>query len=405
MSAQPELTRLTLGFIPLTDCAPLVVAHERGLFEAEGLQVVLSRESSWANVRDRVAAGLLDGAHMLGPMPIAASLGVGGEPTAMIAPMALNLNGSGVTVSRALAEAMRQVDPKVMNQRPPSAAPLRRLVEQRAARGERPLTFAVVFPYSIHTYQLRYWMAAAGIDPDRDVRLVVIPPPGMAACLRRGELDGFCVGAPWNHLSAAEGDGEALFTAAQWWGACPDKVLGTTLAWAERYPNTLQALLRALLRAAVWAEAAEHAEELAGLLARPAYVDAPAAIVARSLSGPDRILFDGHAASFPWRSHALWFASQMVRWGQAQTDLDFGAAASVYRPDLYRQAAEALGRPAPLFDSKIEGAHAAAWTLTNATWAIEMGADRLVDGTAFDPADPLGYAQSFAVDHRRAPPA
>jgi nitrate/nitrite transport system substrate-binding protein len=411
-----ETTRLRLGFIPLNDCAPLAVAAEKGLFEAEGLSVSLSREASWANIRDKVAVGLLDGAHMLGPMPVAASLGVGGEVTAMIAPMALNLNGSAITVSRAVAEAMRAVDPQGMAARPRSARPLKALIEARRGRGEAALTFAVVFPYSIHNYELRYWMAAAGVDPDRDVRLVVLPPPRMAGALKAGDIDGFCVTAPWNGLAVAEGTGEVMTFASEWWGMGPDKVFGLTRAWAERHPASLQALLRALLRAAAWADAPDNRAELAALLARPAYVDAPEAVVRLSLVGPmpyaageaaadsrDYLVFHRNCASFPWRSHALWFASQMVRWGQAGEDLDFAAAAAVYRPDLFRTAAAAVGQPAPLADLKTEGTHAAPWRLETTGGAVDMAPDRFLDGGRFDPAQPLDYVRGFSIRRRQAP--
>jgi ABC-type nitrate/sulfonate/bicarbonate transport system substrate-binding protein len=408
MSDGLETRRLRLGFIPLNDCAPLAVAAERGLFAAEGLEVSLSREASWANIRDKLAVGLLDGAHMLGPMPIAASLGVGGEATAMITPLALNLNGSAITVSRAVADVLRDIDPEAAARRPRTAAALKVLIERRRARGLAPLTFAVVFPYSVHNYQLRDWMGAAGVDPDLDVRIVVVPPPRMAADLASGAIDGFCAGAPWNGLAASRGDGEILSFASQWWGAGPDKVFGVTRAWAERHPLTLQAVMRALLRAAAWADAPDNRPALAALLAGSAYVDAPVEVVGLSLVGAppleaaDFIVFNRYAAGFPWRSHALWFASQMVRWGQAGPDLDFAAAAAVYRPDLFRQAAAEVGQAAPLIDLKTEGAHASAWTLTKATAPIAMPADRFFDGPPFDPLAPLSYAQGFAV-RRRAP--
>ena len=185
-----------LGFIALNDCAPLVIAKEKGFFEDQGLTVDLSREASWANIRDKVAMGALDGAHMLGPLPIAVNLGVSGEPTPMIAPMSLNLNGSAITVSAALADAMRTADPKGMAARPRSASPLAKVVAERREAGLPPLVFAVVFPFSVHNYQVRYWMAAAGIDPDRNVRITAVPPARMNARLAAGDIDGFCVGAP-----------------------------------------------------------------------------------------------------------------------------------------------------------------------------------------------------------------
>lgn len=410
-----ERKDLRLGFIALNDCAPLVVAKELGFFEAEGLRVDLSREASWANVRDKVAVGALDGGHMLGPMTLAASMGVGGERTPMTVPLSLNLNGSAVTVSTALADALREIDPEGMSARPLSAAPLEKLIRARQAKGEPPLTFAVVFPYSMHNYELRYWLAASGINPDKDVRLTVVPPPRMAERLRSGVIDGFCVTAPWNALAVSEGTGEILVYASEVWGVGPDKVFGVTRDWADDHPEALRAVIRAVLRAAAWADAPENRAGLATLLARPEYVNAPEAVVAQSLIGSppysaaspgsaslDYIIYHRYAASFPWRSHALWFLSQMLRWGQIGPEIDLAAVAlSVYRPDLFRQAAAEIGEPAPLADEKPEGVHAEPWVLTEASGPIAMAPDLFMDGRMFDPARPQGYAADFEIGRLR----
>jgi two-component system, oxyanion-binding sensor len=406
-----ERNDLRLGFIALNDCAPLVVAKELGFFEAEGLRVDLSREASWANVRDKVAVGALDGGHMLGPMTLAASMGVGGERTPMTVPLSLNLNGSAVTVSVQLAQALREIDPEGMAGRPLTARPLARLIRARQAMGQPPLTFAVVFPYSMHNYELRYWLAAAGIDPDRDIRMTVAPPPTMAGRLRSGEIDGFCVTAPWNALAVSEGTGEILIYAAELWGMGPDKVFGVTRDWADEHPTALRAVIRALLRAAAWADAPENRAGLAAILARAEYVDAPEAVVAQSLVGSpsysavtpgsaslDYLIYHRYAASFPWRSHALWFLSQMLRWGQIGPEIDLAAVATaVYRPDLFRLAAADLGEPAPLIDEKVEGAHAEAWSLDG----VAMAPDLFMDGRIFDPQSPAEYAAGFAVKRFR----
>ena len=397
-------SQLRLGFLPLVDCAPLVVAHERGLFAAQGLDVALSREASWANVRDKVQAGLLDGAHMLGPMPLAASLGAGGERTAMIAPLSLNTNGAAVTVSTALAEEMRALDPAGMAKRPRTAGALAKVVASRRAAGGRPLVLATVFSYSMHAYLLRYWLAQAGIDPDRDVRLVVTPPPRMGARLEAGEIDGFCVGAPWNALSQAVGAGETLIDAAEFWPGGPDKVLGVTAAWATLNAGALQGLIRALITAAAWADEPGNRDELTSMLAAPAYVDTPAAVLRLALADPVQgVRFHRGAAGFPWRSHAAWFLCQMARWGQVDGEEDPEAIArQVYRPDLYRAAAADLGTPAPLIDSKVEGRHAAPWSLEEATKPIAMTPDRFFDGRLFDPAGAQPYVRSFSVGRARA---
>jgi nitrate/nitrite transport system substrate-binding protein len=406
-----ERSGVRLGFIALNDAAPLIAGLEKGFFAAEGLDVALSREASWANIRDKVSVGLLDGAHMLAPMPIACTLGLSGPPTPMVAPFSLNLNGSAITVSRALAEAMRAAAPEGMTERPRTARPLRAVIEARRAAGGPPLTFAVVFPYSMHNYELRYWLAEAGIDPDRDLRLVITPPPRMAARLASGEIDGFCVTAPWNALAVAEGTGEIMIYASEIWRVGPDKVFGLTADWARRHPATLQALLRALMRAAVWCDEPAHRRELGAIMAGDAYLRAPAEIVSQSLvgsppyaqgeAGPvslDYMIYHRYAASFPWRSHATWFLTQMLRWGQIDGTIDIPAVAeATYRPDLFREAAASLGEAAPLVDEKVEGAHAAPWQLDEATFPIRMAPDLFFDGRLFDAAQPGRYARGFAV--------
>ena len=331
---------LRLGFIPLADCAPLAVADAFGLFEEEGLAVTLVREASWATIRDKVQARLLDGAHMLGPMPLASSLGAGGERSAMIAPMVLNRNGSAISVSNALAERMRQLDVEAMSARPRTARALKRVVEERRGLGGGPLTFAAVFPFSLHAYVLRDWLAEAGIDPDRDVRLVITPPPRMAAQLRSGEIDGFCVGAPWNAVAEADGSGEIMVRTRELWPGKPDKVLGVAAAFAEREPRALQALLRALVKAAAWADAPQNRPALARLLAQPQYVGQPEPVLARSLvDSPGALVFHAEGANLPSLEEAAWILAQMRRWGQIDSGVDLaGTAAAVYRPDLYRLA-------------------------------------------------------------------
>ncbi len=407
-----ERTDLRLGFIPLNDAGTVIAAKEKGFFAAEGLDVTLSREASWANIRDKVSVGLLDGAHMLGPMPIACSLGLSGPVTPMIAPFSLNLNGSAVTVSKSLAAAMRAADPQGMAARPRTARPLRAVIEARRAAGQPPLTFAVVFPFSMHNYELRYWLAEAGIDPDRDLRLVITPPPRMAARLASGEIDGFCVTAPWNALAVAEGTGEIMIYAAEIWRVGPDKVFGVTADWAERHPRTLQALLRGLLRAALWCDDPANRAELGVILAGEIYLDAPVEIVSQSLTGAppyaqgepgeaslDYMIYHRYAASFPWRSHAVWFLTQMLRWGQIGPEVDILATAeAVYRPDLFRLAAAELGESAPLVDEKVEGAHAERWRLDEAgPVSIDMAPDLFFDGRLFDAAQPQRYAASFDI--------
>ena len=341
---------LTLGFVPLTDCAPLVVAKERGLFAAEGLDVRLSREASWSAVRDKVTAGALDGAHMLAPMAVACALGVEGPATAMAVPMALNINGSSIGLSTALHTQLTAINSGAAHADLRTAATLKWLIDRRRAHGERALTFAVVHPCSIHAYIVRYWLAAAGVDPDRDVRLTVVPPHRIAARAAAGEIDGFCVGAPWGGTIEASGSGKMVLHGAEFWPGAPDKAFGVTAAWADAHPDTLQALMRALIKAAVWADDPGNEVELGALLSAPAYVDAAPAALARALSkaNPFGLRFHTGGVGYPRRAHALWLLDQMRRWGQVLAGPgQVEAAAGVYRPDLYLQAAHAAGAPMP----------------------------------------------------------
>jgi nitrate/nitrite transport system substrate-binding protein len=412
-----EKTKLTLGFIPLTDCAPLVVAKEKGFFEQMGLDVELSKETSWSNIRDKVSIGILDGAHMLAPMPLATTLGVDSVQKPMVTALSLDLNGNAITVSEALFERMHELDPASLTHRPYSAKALARVIADRKAEGGKPLKFAVVYPTSTHAYELRYWMAAAGIDPDLDVDLIVVPPPQMVTQLKAGHIDGFCVGEPWNSVAVAEGLGRVMITNYEIWNNNPEKVFGVNLEWAEQYPNTHRAVLRALLQASRWTDALENRPAVAEMIAQPRYVNAPVEIVSQSMTGtfryaideapvrmPDFNVFFRFAATFPWRSHAVWFLTQMVRWGQIEVPIDIGAvAAEVYRPDIYRDAAEGMELALPGSDYKTEGSHPRGWTLENATTSLAMGPDRFFDGGSFDPADPVDYIRGFEVAHPAFP--
>jgi NitT/TauT family transport system ATP-binding protein/nitrate/nitrite transport system substrate-binding protein len=306
----------------------------------------------------------------------------------MIAPLSLNANGCSIALSKRLAAQLREAGGDAPADGPRTADALKRLIDRGAAAGEGPLTFAVVFPFSIHNYLLRYWLAEGGIDPDRDVRLTVVPPPRMAARMLAGEVDGFCAGAPWGAVAEAAGAGEIWAHGSRLWRGAPDKVLGVTAAWAERRPNTLQALLRALIRAALWADQPDNREALAGMLARPEYVGAPVADLRRALDPPEPFALRFHAedAGYPRRAHALWLLSQMRRWGQIDPQVDVQAAAGrVYRPELYLEAAGAVGAP------------------TRGRLIDAQPLEPLFDGRAFDPARFEDYLGSFPLRRRPAP--
>jgi ABC-type nitrate/sulfonate/bicarbonate transport system substrate-binding protein len=340
---------LEIGFVALTDAAPLIVAREQGFFADEGLDVSLRREVSWATIRDKVAAGICQGAHMLAPMAIAASCGIGSEPAGIVVPLSLNANSAAIGVSARLAASMAAADPA----NPLSAAALAGAVARHRAPRGPAVSFGVVFPYSLHNCMLRSWVAAAGLDPDQDMRIVIAPPTSIAARLRAGEIDGFCVGAPWSAVCEAEAGAGIVLTAADFRTGAPDKVLGLSQPWAEAEAEAALALTRAVIRAGMWADEPENADELAALLSAASYVNAPKELIARNLgAGPKGIAFARDATAFPWRSDAHWIVEQMRKWGQFPEGADSSAAIACYRPDLFREAASVLGIAAPREDNR-----------------------------------------------------
>lgn len=406
-----EKTDLAFGIIPLTDCAPLAIAAEKGYFKKHGLDVKLSKEASWANIRDKVTLGILDGAHMLAGMPIASSLGIGAIEKPTVTAYAMDLNGNGITVSNDLYEQMVAADPEAMKKRPVSARALKKVIGKRRAAGQAAMTFAMVFPVSTHNYQIRYWMGQAGIDPDKDVRLIVIPPPQMVANLRANNIVGYCVGEPWNERAVKAGLGRTLITSYELWNNNPEKVFGVNLDWAEKHPNTHKAVIRAMIEAAQWLDKPENRMEAVGIISAKSYVNAPPEVVKMSMTGtfqyahdeaprplPDFNVFYRYAASYPWQSHAAWFIAQMIRWGQIEKPLNvMKVAAGVYRPDIYRDALKGLNLAIPKVNTKVEGIHAMPWTLTGATAPMAMGPDKFFDGKIYNPAKIPEYIASFDV--------
>jgi two-component system, oxyanion-binding sensor len=402
---------LTLGFIPLVDCAPLVVAKEKGFAAAEGLSLSLVRETSWANIRDRVMLAHFDAAQMLGPMPIASTLGIGHGETPMIAPFSLGLGGNAITVSPELFAGMEAAGASLNSGPAEMGHALASVVSRRHERGGAPLTLAVVHPFSGHNYELRYWLAAAGIDPERDVRINVLPPSAMVGGVLDRQVDGFCVGEPWNSLAVEAEAGVIVVTKSALWRQGPEKVLGFRADFAQRWPERLAALLRALYKGADWAGRSENHSELSQMLAAPDYLATPAEIVLRALSGrlvrirggtpesiPDFLVFHAHAANFPWQSHSLWFYSQMVRWGQiAYSPALAEKARRVYRPDLYRNALASTGIDLPRASAKVEGALTAATPVASRNGAMVLGPDGFFDGRLFDPDEIEAYLRSFDV--------
>jgi ABC-type nitrate/sulfonate/bicarbonate transport system substrate-binding protein len=413
--AAPEKNRVMLGIMALNDCAPVVVAREKGFFADEGLEVAVVRESSWANIRDKVAIGEFDAAQMLAPMPIAATLGIDGLRSEMETAFCMGLNGNAITVSNVLAEQIQTADMDAGSSARAAVEGLRRVIDERRTRGHRKLVFSHVFPFSSHNYELRYWLAAAGIDPDADVKLIVIPPSQMVKNLQDGHIDGFCVGEPWNSKAVAASIGSVICTSYDIWSNRAEKVLGVTQEWSRQHPGTHRALVRALIRAAQWLDGSGNRDEASHLLSLPSYLNMPQELIAMSLTGrfrhhggeasrfhPHFHVFFRYLANYPWASHAKWFISQMYRWRQIQSPIDVDdIAARVFRSDLFAEAAADLGIVCPESGDKVEGVHEAEWPFELPDHSVvTMGRDLFMDGARFDPGDSVHYATRPPADDR-----
>jgi NitT/TauT family transport system ATP-binding protein len=380
-------TPLHIGFIPLVDAAALIVAADKGFAAAEGLDVTLVREVSWSNMRDKLNIGLFDAAHLLAPVAIASNLGLGHVRVPIVAPFNLAINGNAITVSATLHAAIMaglegdRFDPMA------TARSLAHLVAKRRKAGAEPLTFAMTFPFSTHNYQLRFWMAAGGIDPDEDVRLVVLPPPYMVDSLKSGHVDGFCVGAPWNSIAVEHGVGHILHFASDILARTAEKVLAVRQSWSEKNPQAVAALVRAASRAADFIEHPSNRTEVARILAQPDRIGVDAEVIQRTLDGRLKISPDGtiressryllvgrEGSARPDPVQAAWLYAQMARWGQTSVSADaLATAMAVFRPDLYEAAVGA--EAAKAVDSSV-----GAFT-----------------GPAFDPADIGAYLASFRL--------
>jgi NitT/TauT family transport system ATP-binding protein len=384
------MKRVRIGFIPLCDAVALIVAVDKGFLTAEGLDVELVREVSWSNIRDKLNIGLFDAAHLIAPIAIASSLGLGHVKVPIVAPFALGLNGNAITVSPALYASIAAsaegnvVDPMV------SARALAKVVASRKSKGQDPLTFGMTFPFSTHNYQLRFWMAAGGVDPDEDVRLVVLPPPYMVESLANKHVDGFCVGAPWNSVAVDLGIGYMLHFVSEILARGAEKVLAVRSRWAQENPDTLARLIRAHARAAAFIEDFENRDEVAALLAPANRIGVSADIIRRTLDGRMKVAPDGgtrvdanyllvgrNGAGRPDPAQAAWLYAQMVRWGQASLSEELrDAAMAVFRADLYDAAlgaapAKIAGEPpdgigafaGPAFNPRDIAAHLTAWRI------------------------------------------
>jgi len=374
----PEKQTVRIGYLPLTDCASLVMASKLGFDERHGIKIELSREMSWAGVRDKLASGELDAAHVLYGLVYGVQMGIGGQRRDMAVLMNLNQNGQAITVSGELGRAGVA-----------DGASLARQV--RASK--RMQTYAHTFPTGNHAMLLQYWLAAQGIDPLRDVRVMTVPPSQMVAALRSGQLDGYCAGEPWGYKAIVDGVGVTLATSSAVWPDHPGKVLGTSAAFAQQHPNTCRALIAAVLEAGRWIDASEvNRLQMAATLAGREFLNTQPELLAPRLLGHyqdglgktwndgGRLRFYGDGAvNFPYLSDAMWFMSQHRRWGLLRDEPDYLAVArQVNRIDLYRQAAEITATPLP---------------------PGSMRSSVLCDGVRWDGSDPEAYAASFAIGH------
>ncbi|KAF0803035.1 nitrate transport ATP-binding protein [Alcanivorax xiamenensis] len=417
----PEKAELKFGFIKLTDMAPLAVAYEKGYFEEEGLFVTLEAQANWKVLLDRVIDGQLDGAHMLAGQPLGATIGYGTQAH-IITAFSMDLNGNGITVSNEVWRAMKASIPERDGKpvHPIKADTLKPVVEAYRKEG-KAFRMGMVFPVSTHNYELRYWLAAGGLNPgfyaphkgdtsgqlQADVLLSVTPPPQMPATLEAGTIHGYCVGEPWNQQAVFKGIGVPVITDYEIWKNNPEKVFGVSKAWADHYPNTHIRVVKALIRAAKWLDENDNANraEAVKILARPNYVGADEEVIANSMTGtfeyekgdarpvPDFNVFFRHNATYPYYSDAIWYLTQMRRWGQiSESKPDswyLETARKVYRPDVYVAAAEALieeGKMSaddfPDFDSE-DG--------------FKPPQSEFIDGITYDGRHPNTYLDQFPI--------
>jgi nitrate/nitrite transport system substrate-binding protein len=412
-----EKEQLKLGFIKLTDMAPLAIAYEKGYFEDEGLFVTLEAQSNWKVLLDRVISGELDGAHMLAGQPIGATIGIGTKATVITA-FSMDLNGNAITVSNDVWSKMKAKLPNGPDGKPRhpiKADALKPVVSDFKARGQ-PFKMAMVFPVSTHNYELRYWLAAGGLHPgyysssdvtgqtNADVLLSVTPPPQMPATLEAGTINGFCVGEPWNQQAIAKNVGVPIVTDYEIWKNNPEKVFGVADSWAAKNPNTHLAIIKALIRAAIWLDANNGAnrKEAVLILSRPEYVGADAQIIGNSMTGtfeygkgdtrpaPDFNVFFRYYATYPYYSDAVWYLTQMRRWGQiegAKADSWYlETAKKVYRPDIYMKAAQLL----------VEEGKAKKEDFPT-TDGFRAPTHDFIDGVEYDGRKPNAYIEKFAI--------
>lgn len=417
-SLKIEKDELRFGFIKLTDMAPLAIAKELGYFEDEGLFVTLEAQANWKVLLDRVITGELDGAHMLAGQPLAATIGFGTKAH-IITPFSMDLNGNAITVSNEVWGLMKEGIPKQPDGKPAhpiSAEALKPAIEKLRSQG-KSFKMGMVFPVSTHNYELRYWLAAGGIHPGfysptdvsgtvrAEALLSVTPPPQMPATLEAGTINGYCVGEPWNQAAVFKGIGVPVITDYEIWKDNPEKVFGITAEFAEKNPNTVLALTKALIRAAIWLDENNNANRIKAVeyLAKPEYVGADKAVIANSMTGtfeyekgdkrpvPDFNVFFRYFATYPYYSDAVWYLTQMRRWGQIPEFKDdtwyAETAKKVYRPDLYLKAAKLL----------VEDGKAKQADFPWSTDGYRPATSENIDKVAYDGKTPNAYIDSLKI--------
>jgi len=415
-----EKDELKFGFIKLTDMAPLAVAYEKGYFEDEGLYVTLEPQANWKVLLDRVIDGELDGAHMLAGQPLAATIGFGTKAH-VITPFSMDLNGNGITVSNEIWDMMKPNIPKMDDGRPVhpiSASALKPVVDAFADEG-KPFNMGMVFPVSTHNYEIRYWLAAGGIKPgyyspedvsgqiDAEVLLSVTPPPQMPATLEAGTIYGYCVGEPWNQQAVFKGIGVPVITDYELWKNKPEKVFGLSAEFQQENPQTTIAITKALIRAAIWLDENDNANrpEAVEILSRSEYVGADYEVIANSMTGtfeyekgdkrdvPDFNVFFRYNATYPYYSDAIWYLTQMRRWGQipeAKSDSWYDEVAkSVYKPAIYLEAAKML------VDEGLANEADFPWDTDG--YKAPTPAEDIIDGIAYDGKTPNAYLDSLPI--------
>ncbi|ANT60364.1 nitrate transporter [Salipiger sp. CCB-MM3] len=389
-----KTTTLSVGFIPLTDSAPLIIAQEMGYAAEEGIALDLKRAPSWSSLRDMLSFGRVDAAHMLSPVPVAAALGLGGAGTALSAVSVLSVNGNVIGVSNALAEKMRAQGHDFGFDDASAAG------KALIAATDETLRIGVPFPFSMHAELLYYWLSALGLSVPEALQVRTVPPPLMADAMEAGEIDAFCVGEPWGSIAVENGVGTLLLPGAAIWSFAPEKVLAVRADWAETEQSLLGRLIRATWRAGRWLAEPDSRSLAAEILSRPHYLGVPAEVLDRALTGrmvisaqgeerevPRMLEFHAGAASFPWRSQAEWIGRQLA----ARTGLDPEAAGqaarATFRSDLHRAALEGTSADLPGASSKLEGSLGSAIPVASEAGRLFLGPDQFFDGRIFEPRD------------------